>query len=224
MDHPRGLVFRRPQAASPRRAVVYFCSAVLTNKWNTLAKSPSPVETLTPRVVVCFTGPWGVAWRAKAAPFSEWVGDLPLVITLLPDLVGLPARGHVRSLTMGTYALYTFLRLFDIERLFLTGFTMFGAAPGGAGDYHEPHRHGLGIDHDLDAEAKIFADIVAEFGGQLSVTPEVEELLTRHGFTAERGTVLRAGTPRAVSLLGRLVAELSWVLIRTGFQLRRLSR
>ena len=30
MDHPRGLVFRRPQAASPRRAVVYFCSAVLT--------------------------------------------------------------------------------------------------------------------------------------------------------------------------------------------------
>ena len=29
MDHPRGLVFRRPQAASPRRAAVYFCSAVL---------------------------------------------------------------------------------------------------------------------------------------------------------------------------------------------------
>ena len=25
VDHPRGLVFRRPQAASPRRAVVYFC-------------------------------------------------------------------------------------------------------------------------------------------------------------------------------------------------------
>ena len=30
MDHPRGLVFRRPQAASSRRAAVYFCSAVLT--------------------------------------------------------------------------------------------------------------------------------------------------------------------------------------------------
>ena len=29
MDHPRGLVFRRPQSASPRRAVVCFCSAVL---------------------------------------------------------------------------------------------------------------------------------------------------------------------------------------------------
>ena len=30
MDHARGLVFHRPQAASHRRAVVYFCSAVLT--------------------------------------------------------------------------------------------------------------------------------------------------------------------------------------------------
>ena len=30
MDHSSGLVFRRPQAASHRRAVVYFCSAVLT--------------------------------------------------------------------------------------------------------------------------------------------------------------------------------------------------
>ena len=31
MDHSSGLVFRRPQAASHRRAVVYFCSAVLTH-------------------------------------------------------------------------------------------------------------------------------------------------------------------------------------------------
>ena len=30
MDHSSGLVFRRQQAASHRRAVVYFCSAVLT--------------------------------------------------------------------------------------------------------------------------------------------------------------------------------------------------
>ena len=30
VDHARGLVFHRPQAASHRRAVVYFCSAVLT--------------------------------------------------------------------------------------------------------------------------------------------------------------------------------------------------
>ena len=29
MDHASGLVFHRPQAASPRRSVVYFCSAVL---------------------------------------------------------------------------------------------------------------------------------------------------------------------------------------------------
>ena len=32
MDHSSGLVFRRPQAASHRRAVVYCCSAVLIKK------------------------------------------------------------------------------------------------------------------------------------------------------------------------------------------------
>ena len=32
MDHSSGLVFRRPQAASHRRAVVYFCSAVLNDR------------------------------------------------------------------------------------------------------------------------------------------------------------------------------------------------
>ena len=33
MDHSSGLVFRRPQAASHRRAVVYFCSAVLSRAY-----------------------------------------------------------------------------------------------------------------------------------------------------------------------------------------------
>ena len=35
MDHARGLVFHRPQAASHRRAVVYFCSAVLNRVLDT---------------------------------------------------------------------------------------------------------------------------------------------------------------------------------------------
>ena len=49
VDHARGLVFHRPQAASHRRAVVYFCSAVLSVSlsaiapterlaWNTVAR------------------------------------------------------------------------------------------------------------------------------------------------------------------------------------------
>ena len=38
VDHARGLVFHRPQAASHRRAVVYFCSAVLTQGFKSLAE------------------------------------------------------------------------------------------------------------------------------------------------------------------------------------------
>ena len=37
MDHSSGLVFRRPQAASHRRAVVYFCSAVLNPETTVLS-------------------------------------------------------------------------------------------------------------------------------------------------------------------------------------------
>ena len=40
MDHSSGLVFRRPQAASHRRAVVYFCSAVLTLYYDIELRTP----------------------------------------------------------------------------------------------------------------------------------------------------------------------------------------
>ena len=43
MDHARGLVFHRPQAASHRRAVVYFCSAVLTQSNGTGTWSLNPL-------------------------------------------------------------------------------------------------------------------------------------------------------------------------------------
>ena len=55
MDHARGLVFHRPQAASHRRAVVYFCSAVLIRddllrcvafSWHLLPLARSEILTL----------------------------------------------------------------------------------------------------------------------------------------------------------------------------------
>ena len=49
MDHSSGLVFHRPQAASHRRPVVYFCSAVLTHPEHLLDPSLSasqPIDTI----------------------------------------------------------------------------------------------------------------------------------------------------------------------------------
>ena len=52
MDHASGLVFHRPQAASSRRSVVYFCSAILTQAEETeiVVESPSSGERRVVRV------------------------------------------------------------------------------------------------------------------------------------------------------------------------------
>ena len=46
MDHARGLVFRRPQAASHRRSVAYFCSAVLSVALKVKARAQAFVRCL----------------------------------------------------------------------------------------------------------------------------------------------------------------------------------
>ena len=74
MDHPRGLVLRRPQAASPRRAVVYFCSAVLKQAQRSLADLVDEAQALAlvpPRAfeVLAPVSSW-IRWRST--PPAEW--------------------------------------------------------------------------------------------------------------------------------------------------------
>ena len=69
MDHSSGLVFRRPQAASHRRAVVYFCSAVLTLFAVVVAWFAILVTGHYPRGLFDFVvglGRWGLRVQAYA--------------------------------------------------------------------------------------------------------------------------------------------------------------
>ena len=117
---------------------------------------------------------------------------------------------------MGTNALYTFLRLFRIERLFLTGFTFYGAVPGSHGVYCGPERKARGMWHDLEDEAAIFARVIGGHQGELRATPEVEGLLRRYGASAPAG-------PDGGGVLGAedWHARLGWRLIRWGTRLRQ---
>jgi hypothetical protein len=186
---------------------------LVANRTYSLRKAPSPAATLKPRCVVCFLEP---DHEIDYASFNAWTGGLPTLITLAPDLAGIGQFRRTRPVTMGTNALYTFLRLFRIERLFLTGFTFYGAVPGSHGVYCGPERKGRGTWHDLEDEAAIFARVIGGYQGELKATPEVEELLRRYGESApaghDGGGVLGAEDWHA---------RLGWRLIRWGTRLRQ---
>nr|NQU92542.1 glycosyltransferase family 29 protein [Bacteroidota bacterium] len=143
-------------------------TVLISNDINCLSRSPSPSEVLNPECIVSFIKPKS---KMDIDPLREWFHDIPYVITLSPDVYNLNTCTRTRSLTMGTYTLYSFLRLFEPEKIFITGFTMFGMAPGGGGKYFEKDLdRSIGRFHDLDEEAKIFKQILKEFKGNIKMT------------------------------------------------------
>jgi hypothetical protein len=152
-------------------------------------------------------------------PFYEWVGDVPLLVTFAPELLGLPLIPRTRPLTSGTYCLYTLLRMFCVRRLWITGFTMFGAVSGEHQKYYQDNRPSLGTFHDLDQETQLFCAMLAQFPGELTVTAEVQALAESKG--------LRIGAnserPRSQPFKHWLAAGLSWRLMRMAMSLRRVA-
>jgi Glycosyltransferase family 29 (sialyltransferase) len=186
---------------------------LVANRTYSLRKAPSPAEILKPRCVVCFLEP---DHEIDYASFNAWTGGLPTLITLAPDLAPVGQFRRTRPVTMGTNALYTFLRLFRIERLFLSGFTFYGAVAGSHGVYCGTPRKARGMWHDLEDEAAIFARVIGGHRGELKATPEVVDLLRRYGAGAPQGA-----DGGAVLGAEHLYARLGWRLIRWGTRLRQ---
>jgi hypothetical protein len=204
--------FNRAHVAGIEDKVGGRTDILVANRNYNLRKAPSPEATLRPRCVVCFLEPQP---DLDQAPFEEWTGGLPTFTTFAPDLLRAAQVDRTRPVTMGTNALYAFVNLFRLERLFLTGFTFYGAAGSGHGVYWQDERKSRGAFHDLEPEARIFASVLARFPGEVAATPEVEELRRRYGDSAERGG--DAPRPR----LEHLYARAGWQLIRWGMRLRR---
>lgn len=193
------------------------------NIGKSLAECPSPATTLQPRCVVHFATKTPRDGDCKPDTFAAWVGDLPTLITWAPDLIGIAQGMRTRQLTQGTYALYTILRLFRVERLFVTGFNMYQPVAGARTKYFGPVVKQVGIQHALDQEAAIFASLLSGFDGDLQLTDEVAALLNQHASSASmrRRCLVPPASHGRPTVLERWRGHIAWQLLRWGFAMRR---
>ncbi|MBI1903226.1 MAG: glycosyltransferase family 29 protein [Planctomycetia bacterium] len=188
---------------------------LVVNASNSRAMAPPPSATLKPRCLLSYVSPQGVP-SVPREPFSDWVGELPILLTFGPDLIDLPGEHHTRPMTSGTYFLLTILRMLTVERLFVTGFTMFGAKGGATAKYYKDDRPGVGSFHDLDVESRIFANLLAQSDARLDMTPEVLQVVG----VADSG---KCANGARLPLRRRIAGGLAWRLLNFGTKLRRFA-
>jgi hypothetical protein len=221
-SHDMVVRFNRAQTTGLEDKIGRRTDLLVANELNSLEIAPAPAETLKPRCVLSFV------LREPGfdiAPFRAWVGDdIPTLCSLPPDIIGLDQVGRTRLLTQGSYTLYFLLNSLRIEQLFVTGFTMFGAGPGGSQKYYEPtkHKRSLGTYHDLDQEPRLFCEMLASFKAALQVTEEVSGLLVRLGYgDLIKGPRVQDGRLPSLTLSERFRARLAHQLLRWGTRMRR---
>jgi hypothetical protein len=221
-SHDMVVRFNRAQTTGVEGKIGRRTDVLVANELNCLDIAPSPAKTVKPRCVLSFM------LREPGfdiAPFRAWVGDdIPTLCSVPPDILGYKQTGRTRLLTQGSYALYFLLNSIRIERLFITGFTMFGAGPGGSQKYYEPtkHKRSVGTYHDLDQEPHLFCEMLASFEGSLQATEEVAGLLVRQGYgDLIKGPRDQAGRLPSLTLSERFRARLAHQLLRWGTRMRR---
>lgn len=152
---------------------------VFTNRFSSTNLSAPPSTTLSPRCIICLLA--GLPILTDLKPLEQWIGNCPVLFSLQPDPREFSIEGRTRPFTTGTAAILFLLRLLPIERMFLTGFTLFTAMPGGTGHYWE--RQGSPVDnlsiHDIDLERRFFTKLIAGFKGNLKFTDDVAELIRK---------------------------------------------
>jgi hypothetical protein len=221
-SHDMVVRFNRAQTTGVEDKIGRRTDLLVANELNCLDIAPSPAETLKPRCLLSFV------LREPGfdiTPFRAWVGDdIPTLCSLPPDIIGFKQTSRTRLLTQGSYALYFLLNSIRFDRLFITGFTMFGAGPGGSQKYYEPtkHKRSLGTYHDLDQEPRLFCEMIASFKGTLQVTEEVFGLLRRLGYgDLIKGPRVQDGRLPSLTLSERFRVRLAHQLLRWGTRMRR---
>jgi len=218
-SHDLVIRFNRAHVAGLEGKIGRRTDILVANAANSLQKAPSPAETLRPSWLLCFVQ---LQPDFDIEPFREWARDIPTVITLSPDILEFATTQRQRGLTLGTYILYLIPKLFQVERLFVTGFTMYGAAGGSFQKYYGDGARSVGSYHDLDEEAQLFSEMLASFPGELQVTAEVATLLKAQGHVGRLQRIIDTATAsRTPPMYYRLLGRLAWQLLKLGFKLRR---
>lgn len=202
---------------------------IVANDANRLSKAPSPEFASKPKCVVTFVNTHGAGNRTKEqlGGFLEWVANTPLLWCPGPEILCCDVPMRKRGFSMGTYALHALPYFLNIEKIFVTGFTMFGESEGGADHHSKKSNRATVTWHDADLERYIAANVLAHHSCELMATDEVGAFMEREGFKAN----LLNGKPgekrrrpnTSLTAMWYVMGRIAKILVTAGYHLRRLS-
>ena len=198
---------------------------IVANEANRLQKAPPPAQTTKPRCVVTYIKTPSLSTDAKwQAPFFEWVGDTPLFLSTGPEILSAASPKRKRGYSMGTYAIASLPYWLSIDRLFVTGFTMFGAVSGGSHHYCKPPARVSETWHDAEVESRVLSQVLSALPCELTVTDEVAQIIESNRDNARRLAATRSLRPHSsIPWLWYLLERASKGMLTTGYGLRRIA-
>ena len=202
---------------------------IVANDSNNLTKARSPEFTSAPKCVVAFVKTNSIGSRAQdeRQQFLDWVGNTPLFFCPGPEMLCCEIPSRKRGFSMGTYALNALPYFLNIQRLFVTGFTMFGESTGGAGHHTKVSSRSSVTWHNAELERYVAANALAHHDCELLATDEVAEFMEREGFTAK----VKSSERNAAHLQPRRGFLIPWyclervgkLLITSGYHVRSFA-
>jgi len=204
---------------------------LVVNDVNNLKKAPVVRELSNPKVVVCFIDRSGFNKSpTHLSDFLEWVGDTDLFLCPRPDIAMVGVDRNTRSFSMGLYALGFLPYALNVERLFISGFTFFGAVEGGSLHYSKKASFAGALWHDADMEKIVATQILNEFNMDVTVTEEVFQLVkcsktNIHCLGNDHGQLVYSQRLSYVipEVIGFLLYKISKIIMKVGYVLRRLA-
>lgn len=222
--------FNRATTTGVEKHVGSRTDIVVANEANSLKKAPPPSETVDPRCVITYVKT--TALRSQNThwhkPYFDWVGNTPVLISTGPEILSCDVPLRQRGFSMGTYAIASLPYWLSIEKLFVTGFTMFGSVSGGAMHYCKPPTRVANTWHDAELERTIFGRVLSSLPCEVTTTEEVSKMRSdcddSNLMTSKQVTGFDHPVHRYVSSPMLYVAErFSKLLLTLGYLIRRCT-
>jgi hypothetical protein len=220
--------FNRSTVDGKEKSVGSRTDIIVANDANSLEKAPPPEETSQPKCVVTYANTKAIGNRTEKSRnrFFQWVKNTPLFLTGGPEILVCDIPKRKRGFTMGTYAMASLPYYLRVERLFVTGFTMFGEVNGGTGHYSKKSDRANSTWHDANLEGRVIGALLGNLECDVTVTSEVARLIENQGYSAkilsEDGskTALTKPKKKKEKWYWYLVGRVAKLCLMAGYSLR----
>lgn len=128
--------------------------------------------------------------RQPSPQLESWLGDIPVLFTYTPDLVGINEEcAHTAGLTTGTYGIHLLSKLLAPSEVSITGFTMFLADK--SHHYWSPKTPKGVRAHDFTTEASVFISICNGIQSKKTFTSDIFWVAEQCGRSLSPNTKLK---------------------------------